>query len=308
MQNIVQRITSEYFQTPNAILEDDRLTSVSIHIYLYLRYRASIDGWKFYNTDLIKHTRCTKKTFSKHVDILIQTGWIERVRMRKDGKLAGYSYTINNEGKGNISTSNGSLGSKKGTVEKLLPSRNYPLNKKDLINKDLNSNNIDSVLSLNENNKLFRWLEFGIISDGENWIKEGTESFPETLQLFCDDYKNRGGIFTQPRSKNAADKKKWAGKFQKWFVGEEYTVDTARKDRPGSVNEVIEYFIEKGMGAVSAKKLGNKFWNYYESNGWKVGKNKMVKWKGAAGNAVNWDKKGSTEAKPQYLQGLKEYE
>ena len=43
-------------------------------------------------------------------------------------------------------------------------------------------------------------------------------------------------------------------------------------------SELQDYFISKGATVQAA----HKFWCYYESNGWKVGRNKMDKWKGAA--------------------------
>jgi hypothetical protein len=48
------------------------------------------------------------------------------------------------------------------------------------------------------------------------------------------------------------------------------------------LNAVIDYFTEKDhMGEAE------KFFNYYESNGWKVGKNPMKNWKAAANNWIN---------------------
>lgn len=48
------------------------------------------------------------------------------------------------------------------------------------------------------------------------------------------------------------------------------------------LNAVIDYFTEKEhMGEA------DKFFNYYESNGWKVGKNPMKNWKAAANNWIN---------------------
>jgi len=50
-----------------------------------------------------------------------------------------------------------------------------------------------------------------------------------------------------------------------------------------SVGEIQEYFTSK----LSNPKLeAQKFWNFYDSNGWKVGKNKMQSWRGAAGGWV----------------------
>jgi hypothetical protein len=59
---------------------------------------------------------------------------------------------------------------------------------------------------------------------------------------------------------------------------------------PPSVNDVAEYAKEKGY-AINA----TKFVNYYEANGWMVGRNKMKDWKAAVRNwASNDYNKNST--------------
>lgn len=50
-----------------------------------------------------------------------------------------------------------------------------------------------------------------------------------------------------------------------------------KKWTPPSFEEVELEFIERGSTSTEARK----FYNYYEANGWKVGKNKMQKWKAA---------------------------
>lgn len=52
-----------------------------------------------------------------------------------------------------------------------------------------------------------------------------------------------------------------------------------RFTRP-SQQEVTEYFIEKGGNT----DQGERFFNHYESNGWKVGRNSMKSWKAAVSN------------------------
>jgi hypothetical protein len=58
-------------------------------------------------------------------------------------------------------------------------------------------------------------------------------------------------------------------------------------------NELKDYIKERG-DVISAER----FYNYYESNGWKVGKNKMKSWKAAV---RNWElmnrSKGQIESK-----------
>lgn len=46
--------------------------------------------------------------------------------------------------------------------------------------------------------------------------------------------------------------------------------------------EVAEYFKSHG----STGKEARLFWNHYESNGWKVGRNPMRKWRAAAANWI----------------------
>jgi hypothetical protein len=57
----------------------------------------------------------------------------------------------------------------------------------------------------------------------------------------------------------------------------------AKEERPKSLDDVMVLFSERRYNPKEAEK----FWNYYESNGWKVGKNPMKDWKAAA---ANWAK------------------
>jgi len=67
--------------------------------------------------------------------------------------------------------------------------------------------------------------------------------------------------------------------------------------QPKDLSEAVDYFLSKG----GAKKDGEKFYYFYESNGWKVGKNKMKNWKMSASGWMSRDK----QAKPDsdYLGG-----
>lgn len=53
----------------------------------------------------------------------------------------------------------------------------------------------------------------------------------------------------------------------------------SKRFAPPSIEEVFEHLSDSGY---PYKIEAEKFWNYYESNGWKVGKNKMKNWKSAA--------------------------
>lgn len=54
-------------------------------------------------------------------------------------------------------------------------------------------------------------------------------------------------------------------------------------DRPDSLDEVVVYFRGHGW----PEKEARKFWSFYESNGWKVGKNPMKKWRAAAAGWIS---------------------
>ncbi len=82
------------------------------------------------------------------------------------------------------------------------------------------------------------------------------------------------------------------------------TVNDKKKDlkrverfAPPSVQEVWYYMQEKGLPATTtAAELSKKFVNHYTSNGWKVGKNKMIDWRAAVRS--NW-LKDNDQHKPQ---------
>ena len=76
----------------------------------------------------------------------------------------------------------------------------------------------------------------------------------------------------------------------------------AKKERSSSMkrptlDEVRAKIMEKGY-SVDAEA----FWNYYESNGWKVGKNPMKKWESAL---VTWQKKENEHKNRNYGTGKK---
>lgn len=55
--------------------------------------------------------------------------------------------------------------------------------------------------------------------------------------------------------------------------------------------QLMELFIQKGMGRDLAIHTAKLFLAHYESNGWKVGRNPMKNWKGAAAKwFLNWEK------------------
>ena len=57
--------------------------------------------------------------------------------------------------------------------------------------------------------------------------------------------------------------------------------------QPPTKEEVYSYMLEKSESEIIARRESEKFHNYYESNGWKVGRNKMKSWPHAAGGWLN---------------------
>jgi hypothetical protein len=57
-----------------------------------------------------------------------------------------------------------------------------------------------------------------------------------------------------------------------------------------SLIDIENHMLTKGLNFEQAKHESNKFYNYYESNGWKVGKNKMANWKASASGWLNRSK------------------
>lgn len=58
----------------------------------------------------------------------------------------------------------------------------------------------------------------------------------------------------------------------------EIKVKKKKEDKYPTIEEAESYFIEKGASKIES----DKFFYFYESKGWKVGKNPMVNWKSAA--------------------------
>lgn len=69
------------------------------------------------------------------------------------------------------------------------------------------------------------------------------------------------------------------------------------KGSPESIAEAIDYFKEKG----STKNEGEKFYYFYESKGWMIGKSKMKNWKMSASGWISRNK--TNKPNSDYLGG-----
>lgn len=66
----------------------------------------------------------------------------------------------------------------------------------------------------------------------------------------------------------------------------------SKRFSPPGLEEIEAYFAEKGGTAAQAER----FRDFYESNGWKVGKNPMKSWKAAASGWMSRDKESAKKA------------
>lgn len=64
----------------------------------------------------------------------------------------------------------------------------------------------------------------------------------------------------------------------------------AKRFLPPTKKETLEFFIERK----SSKTEASKFWYFYDSKNWMVGKNKMKKWRSSATNWINKNSKTET--------------
>ena len=72
--------------------------------------------------------------------------------------------------------------------------------------------------------------------------------------------------------------------------------------QPPTLEDCVAFFVANGSNELEAEK----YFCYYDSNGWKVGKNKMKQWRSAAGGWIKRNLEastnGTTNGKPTYQQ------
>lgn len=101
-----------------------------------------------------------------------------------------------------------------------------------------------------------------------------------------------------PIVKNA-NKESIDEKVNKESIKESITVGAKAPFKPPTVEEVRAYIAEKGY-----KIDAEKWWNYYDSKNWMIGKNKMVKWKSAV---ATWNTRNYDEERRIKLEAQKAY-
>ena len=95
----------------------------------------------------------------------------------------------------------------------------------------------------------------------------GNESLPLTTKSTDNDSKNDSDSKSKSDNKNNKD------------------ITIGRFSPPSDI-ETVSYFESKGSNNVEAEK----FWNFYDSKNWFVGKNKMKKWESAASGWISRNK------------------
>lgn len=88
---------------------------------------------------------------------------------------------------------------------------------------------------------------------------------------------------------------------------EEEPKKTTKRFQPPTLQDCLEYFVANGSNEIEAEK----YLCYYDSNGWKVGKNKMKNWRSAAKGWIRRSDEATGIAnksvvKPTYQQNLDE--
>lgn len=119
---------------------------------------------------------------------------------------------------------------------------------------------------------------------GKNKQKQAKTSIPEQKQT---------GLRTKDVGLRTEDKKEISpsGDIQKSAEAPPPTRST-KKFSPPDIEAVKSYFAEKGGTTSQAER----FHAYYESNGWKVGRNPMKNWKAAVVGWISRDKEQKTSA------------
>ena len=124
-----------------------------------------------------------------------------------------------------------------------------------------------------------------------NWGKhqnlDKIESRNEYMREYMKEYREKQRLLLSGQDGCKVNSKPNVSEAEENREDKKKDIDTSRKRSvfvPPSLDEVKEYAAEKGW---SLKEFSpEQFISYYESNGWKVGKNKMSKWKAAASGWV----------------------
>lgn len=109
-----------------------------------------------------------------------------------------------------------------------------------------------------------------------------------------EDEKIKRKNYCSSRSKNRTSKNNICNSYVPHMENENENINNNKekgvkgeKQKRPTFEEILEYCKERNKGVDAVK-----FYNYYESNGWKVGKNPMKNWKAAV---HTWEKNSETQ-------------
>jgi len=95
-------ITGDYTVVPNSLLNSQSIEPIAKIIYAYLRSKGA--RWNVFNNNLAKSIGISINTLKRHIQQLIESGWLTRQPRRnpKNGQLlGGYDYVLHNSPQNN---------------------------------------------------------------------------------------------------------------------------------------------------------------------------------------------------------------
>jgi len=131
-------------------------------------------------------------------------------------------------------------------------------------------------------NKCWNFMEeIGLISsnNGETFNKQ-LLNFSEKFSIKSE--KNRKRISEWREKQRDTENVTRYERVRNAHKEKESKVKVDREFSRPTIENLENYFLEKGLTAELSKIEAEKFMNFYESKGWMVGKNKMQKWTSAA--------------------------
>lgn len=174
------------------------------------------------------------------------------------------------------------------------------------INRNNNLENIYGENSKNEtdlhNNSITKSSSHEFSEDGSENPEEGDSGQGQTLEEVCT-------VFEKPERGALSDTQKDLRKGSAAIAPKQNN-----KAKPSTVDEVVNFmafYLNKNQSTypyfltIDPVKAANTFFDYYESNGWRVGKNPMKNWQAAAGRCLReWSsvrntKHTTTNGKPK---------
>ena len=82
-----------FTQIPNEIIDSDRLSPGAKWVFSYIASKP--DGWKFYISDIVKHSNESKYKVQKYIKELEEEGYLKRIRKQNEkGQFVSWDYHL----------------------------------------------------------------------------------------------------------------------------------------------------------------------------------------------------------------------